>query len=229
MPWSGSIAGCFWLKEKHQETEQHPSVNTGSPCLSARGFTATHRGCHCSVNLMQRSLPFYLDHVTVLLAVRACWVCFGAILPVLECDGSSYSRRLLKGRAARILTWSGAIAVKFWLKKKNQQMEKHPLQSTGCPYFCARRSPETHRGCHCSIILIQGPLPSYPDHVTVLLAVSTRWVWVGAILPVLESVGSSSLQLTSQGESGQDCAVVWFYRSVFLAETEAPRDRAASL
>jgi len=99
VPWSGSIAGCFWLKEKHQETEQHPSVNTGSPCLSARGFTATHRGCHCSVNLMQRSLPFYLDHVTVLLAVRACWVCFGAILPVLECDGSSYSRRLLKGRS----------------------------------------------------------------------------------------------------------------------------------
>ena len=122
---------------------------------------------------------------------------------------------------------SGLIAVGFWLKEKKHQTQQHPSVNTGC--LCARVSPATHRGCHCSIILMQRPLPSYPDHVTVLLAVRTWWVWVGVILPVLQSIGSSSSKMTSQGESGQDCTMVWSNRHVILAEREEAPNGAASL
>jgi len=69
--WSGPITVCFWLKEKKQQTEQHPPVSTGSPRLSARGSLESHRGCPCPVVLMELSLPSWPDPVSWLPAMGA--------------------------------------------------------------------------------------------------------------------------------------------------------------
>ena len=75
---------------------------------------------------------------------------------------------------------------------------------------------------------MQRPLPSYPDHVTVPLGIRTCWVWFGAILPVLGSVGSSSSQMTGQGQRGQKFAMALSRRCVCLAEREEAPNGAAN-
>ena len=154
------------------------------------------------------------------------WV--GAILPVLESPGTSSFQLISQGDSGQECAMVRSHRyLCFWLKEEKHQTEQHPPETTGCPYFCARGSPATHRGCHCPVILIQRPLPSWPDHVTVLLAVRTCWVWFGAILPVLESVGSSSSQMSGRGQRGHNFALLWPHRCVCLAEREEAQNKAA--
>ena len=198
MPWSSPIAVCFWLKEKKHQTEQHPPVTTGSPCLSAQESLATHRGCPCPVVLMEQSLPSWPDRVTFLLAV--------------DRGGCGLGRSYLSWRA----------------------LTPFPAE------FSRGERPGVCRGF----------IPS----LSVCPAVTEEAINRAATrLPALEAISSSLhealpashqgrptlgltcpvecwhlLLLSSQGERGQDCAVVWSHRCVFLAEREEAPNGAAS-
>lgn len=127
------------------------------------------------------------------------------------------------------MPWTGSIAVGFWLKERHHETEQHSSVNMGNPCLSAQEYLATHQGCPCPVVLMEWSLPSYPNHVTVLLAVRAWWVWVVEIFPVLESTGSSSSKMTSQGESSQGCTVVWSNRHVILAEREEAPNRVASL
>jgi len=127
------------------------------------------------------------------------------------------------------LPCSALIAVCVWLKEKKHKTKQHLPVTTGSPCLSPQEDLSTHRGCPCPIVLMERSLPSWPDQVTALLAVTACWVWVGAILPVLESVGNSSSQMTSQEESGQGCAVLCSNGRVILAEREEAPNGPASL
>ena len=80
--WSGPITVCFWLKEKKQQTEQHPCYH-GEPLLLCPSVSSIspHPYVSCSPDGAVISVLARMCHLALPVKPWGVWV--GVILPVL--------------------------------------------------------------------------------------------------------------------------------------------------